>query len=451
MLLALAVIPALWEPARGQGIQPQTLYARQRQISIPFDPDPAEAHRLKQLKLYYSTDKGLTWNVGATAAPEQRKFNFLAPADGYYLFAVQTTDLGGRNYPDRMEGAAPGLRVMIDTVAPVVSLRQLPPQGNQVGVAWDVRDDNLDLTHPDAIRLEYRQAGSVNWLPLFPLRGAGQHYWAPSTAGLVDVKLRATDLAGNVTDATTQVSLSNQGGFGAGASTGGGGSDGMLQSGPSGLQLDPGRRFINTKRITLNYEIERGPSGISGIDLWITNDGRGWSKFQLAKNAIGDATFNGPLTFDVQGEGVYGFTLVPRSGVGISPPPPQVGEKPQVWIEVDLTRPFVQVDGVLVGQGDFKGQLSISWTAKDKNLGPRPIALSYSPTTDGQWTPIARDLPNTGRYVWTMPAAGTMPWQFYIKVEATDLANNTGEFVTALVKVDTLQPRLKIIDVQPGK
>ncbi len=425
----------VWRPCgsrRGQGIQPQTLYARQRRISIPFDPDPAEAHRLKQLKLYYSTDRGLTWIVGATAAPDQRKFDFTAEADGFYLFAVQTTDLNGRNYPEKMDGVAPGLRVMIDTVAPIVSLRQLPPQGNQVGVAWDIRDDNFDLSKPDALRLEYRPPGSATWLPLFPPRGAIQYYWAPGSSGVVDVKLRATDLAGNFTDASTQVSLGSQqgGGFGPGGLSAG--SDVTFQSGPTGVPLDPGRRFVNNKRITLNYEIERGPSGISGIDLWMTNDGRGWSKFQLPKNAIGDATFNGPITFEVPAEGVYGFTLIPRSGVGISPPAPQVGEKPQIWIEVDTTKPFVQVDGVLVGQGDFKGQLSISWTAKDKNLGPRPISRATPrppkargrrsrgsfPTPAAMCGPCRQSGPCRGNFTsrsrpptWpTTPASSSPPW-----------------------------------------
>jgi hypothetical protein len=455
LLLVLAVVPAMWQPARGQAqapIQPQILYARQRQISIPFDPDPAEAHRLKQLQLYYSTDKGQTWHVGSSAAPEQRRFNFLAENDGYYLFAVQTTDLNGRNYPDRMDGVTPGLRVVIDTVAPIVNLRPLPPQGNQVGIAWDIRDDNLDLTRPDAVRLEYRIPGAANFVPLYPLRGATQHYWSPGTTGAVEVKFRATDLAGNFTDASAQVSLSNQNMTSPpGSIPGTPGSS--FQGGAVNAPLDDGRRFINSKRVTLNYEItEKGPSGISGIDLWLTTNGRLWSKFQLPKNAVGDAAFNGPLTFDVDGEGVYGFTIIPRSGVGYSAPAPQIGEKPQIWIEVDLTKPFVQLENVMVGEGNYKGQLSISWTAKDKNLGPRPISLYYSPTTDGLWTAIEKGVQNTGRYVWTMPASGTMPWQFYLKVEAVDLANNVGEAITpGLVRVDTLRPKAKIVDVQPGK
>jgi hypothetical protein len=452
LLAVLAFLPAVWAPARGQTpIQPQILYSKQRQIAIPFDPDPAQAHRLKQLQLYYSTDQGRSWHVGAIAAPDQKKFNFLANSDGLHLFAVQTTDLTGRNFPEKVEGLTPALRVVIDTAAPIVNLRSLPPRGNEVGVAWDIRDDNLDVASADGIRLEYRKAGGLNWLPLSRGPGANQLYWSPGSTDLFDVKIRARDLAGNTTDATTQVSLVNTGSYGS-PGFGPGSMEGAPRTGPSGVAVDPARRFINTKRVSLNYEItDSGPSGISGIDLWFTSDGQVWSKYELPKGSPNDPTFKGPLTFDVQGEGIYGFTLIPKSGVGISAPPPQVGEKPQMWIEVDLTKPVVELKSVLVGQGVDKGKLSIRWAAADKNFGNTPITLSYAALAEGPWTPIYGKLPNTGSYVWTMPVGGSMPWQFYVKVEAIDLAGNIGEAITpGLVKVDTFQPKAKIIDVHGG-
>ena len=85
-------------------------------------------------------------------------------------------------------------------------------------------------------------------------------------------------------------------------------------------------------------------------------------------------------------------------------------------------------------------------------MGSNPITLSYSTTNTGPWTAFAPRIPNSGRYLWTMPAAGGgMPWQFYLKVEAEDLAHNIGEAITpGLVRVDTLQPKAKIVDVGPG-
>src|ERR1700736_4591625 len=173
LLPILALVLGLWTPAQGQGpVQPQMLYARQRQITIPFDPDPSELHRLKQLQLYYSNDLGKSWHVGATAAPDQRKFNFIADSDGIYLFAVQTMDFNNRFFPEKMEGITPQLRVIIDTAPPAITLKPLPPRPNEVGVTWDVRDENLDFSLPDTIRLEYRHAGTAAWIPLFRAPGA---------------------------------------------------------------------------------------------------------------------------------------------------------------------------------------------------------------------------------------------------------------------------------------
>jgi hypothetical protein len=449
-LTVLAILPAAWEPARGQApVQPQILYAKQRNIAIPFDPDPAQAYRLKQLQLYYSTDQGRSWHQGATAAPDQRKFNFVATTDGLHWFAVQTTDLNGHSFPEKMEGITPALRVVIDTAAPLVSLKALPPRGNEIGVNWDIRDENLDVASVDAIRLEYRKVGGLNWLPLARIPGASHLYWPPGSADVYEVKIRVRDLAGNTAEASTQCSLVGTGPYGP-AEYGAGSIDGAAKASPLSVQLDPGRRFINTRRVSLNYETESGPSGISGIDLWLTNDGRSWSKYQFPKGGPKDPTFK-TLTFDVQAEGVYGITLIPRSGVDLSAPPPQVGDKPQIWIEVDYTKPVVEFTGVLIGKGTDKGKLTISWRASDKNLGDTPITLSYAATLDGQWTPIYGKLPNTGSYIWSMPVGVSMPWQFYVKVEATDLAGNVGEAITpGLVKVDTFQPKAKIIDIHPG-
>jgi hypothetical protein len=445
LLTVLAALPAVWTPAQAQTpVAPQMLYARQRNLAIPFSPDPGEAHRLKQLQLFYSNNQGKSWHWAATAAPDAGKFLFQAESDGVYLLAVQTTDQNGRLFPERMENVTAQMRITIDTVPPAVTLKALPPRTNEVGVAWDIRDDNFDPNMPGAIQLEYRPAGSTNWLPLFRTPGASQHYWNPGTTGVVEVRLKARDLAGNIGDGGTTISLGQQSGFG-NPPLNGGGDPGLA----GGTALDPNRRYLNSKTISLNYEIkEKGPSGVSGIELWATEDGRSWSKVQLPKAAL-DPTFIGPLTFEVPREGVYGFTLIARSGVGLSERPPQVGDRPQIWIEVDLTKPAVELQSVLVGEGDNKGKLSIGWIARDKNLGKTPISLSYAQQNTGPWTTFADHLANTGHYIWRMPE--NMPWQFYLKVEAVDLAGNIGEAVTpGLVKVDLSQPKATIVDVQPG-
>ncbi len=226
------------------------------------------------------------------------------------------------------------------------------------------------------------------------------------------------------------------------------------------MEKDPGpppvashpkeRRLLNSTTINLNFEIkDKGPSGISSIELWFTQDGRSWNKYPLPPPQDG-SEIKSPLTFKVSNEGLYGFTLVAKSGVGLGERPPQVGDKPQVWVEVDLTKPVVAIQNFIVGQGKDQGKLFIQWRATDKNLGAAPITLFYAEKLDGLWQPITeKKLPNTGQYVWQMPEG--LPYQFYLKVEAVDRAGNVGTAVTPnLVRVDLKLPKVNIKSVEPG-
>jgi hypothetical protein len=205
-----------------------------------------------------------------------------------------------------------------------------------------------------------------------------------------------------------------------------------------------GVRVVNNKRITLNYKInDVGPSGVSSIDVWVTHDGRVWKKLD-----VGTQT-HPPCIVEVSDEGLYGFSLLARNGLGLGKAPPQAGDVPQVWVDVDLTRPTVQLMGVEV-TGPSKGTAIISWSAADKNLGPRPITLSYSETGKGMWTPIAASLANSGRYIWQMPSS--VSGRFLVRVEATDLAGNTGSAQSQEpVLIDLSQPTISILNVECGK
>jgi hypothetical protein len=206
--------------------------------------------------------------------------------------------------------------------------------------------------------------------------------------------------------------------------------------------------MVNTRRVSLNYNVEEvGKSGVSDIELWYTTDGRKWEPYRKFSHKD-----KRPLEFEARDEGRYGFTLVVYSGVGLSIRPPQLGEPPQVWVEVDLTKPVVKGLDVQVGRGLDTGKLFVRWDAHDKNLAPQPITLSYAEKPEGLWTKIVEsNLENTGSHVWQMPP-DNHPYQFYVKVEAADLAGNVGSAQTEkVVKVDLARPRGVILDVQPAR
>src|SRR5207248_2993569 len=87
-------------------------------------------------------------------------FKFTANGDGSYWFAVRTIDFDGRAYPPTNDRLRPDLKVIVDTKKPVVSLSRLAPRDGEVGVEWEVKDDNIDL---NSMRLEYRLPGLVEW------------------------------------------------------------------------------------------------------------------------------------------------------------------------------------------------------------------------------------------------------------------------------------------------
>lgn len=421
LVLALAA-PLMWAQAPAGDIT----YTRQMIFRIPFEPVTGERN-LRQVQLYYSADQGRSWHPYNSVTPERRGFDFRAERDGLYFFTVRTIDSEGRVFPPVLDGARPGLKVYVDTVPPNVVLRALPARDGGIGVEWEVRDENLDA---NTLRLDFRAPGNSNWVPLNVEPAAtGQRYWNPGVAGAVEVRLSVYDKAGNLGDTTT--TLGATGGFTSNPGTGN-----------SQQQPATGTVMVNSTQIKLNYKIdEKGPSGVSKVELWMTRDGRTWNMHEEFPNP------DGPLSFTVVSEGLYGITLLVKSGVGLHTDPPRPGDPPQMWVEVDTTKPTVKLGSVDVGRGPDSGKLTISWSAADKNLAQQPITLAYAEQKQGPWTEIAAKLDNTGRHVWMMPPG--VPYQFFVRVQAHDRAGNIGSAETEqVVKVDLSVPRPTILGVE---
>jgi hypothetical protein len=425
-------IVALFMASSAHAQAPDVTPINKSVFPIPFSVDPGE--RLHEVQLYVSLDQGASWQNAGTARPEQRQFSYRADRDGMHWFTVRTVDINGQLRPQTLQGTRPQLRVLVDTQPPVVTLRQAPPQDGAVGVLWDIRDDNLDLS---SMALEYRLPASPNWLslPVMP-QATGQRYWTPGTNGAIDVRLRVRDLAKN--DGEGKVTVTT---------------DGQARQMNSPTDYDGGRiaaatRFVNSKQINLNYEIkDQGPSGVSVVELWATRDTRSWDKVKE------DRSHQPPITYEVDQPGKYGFTLIVKSGVNGSVTPPHSGDQPQLWVEVDLTKPVVQWVIADVGRGIDTGKVTITWRAEDQNFGMEPITLSYAKEANGvaqgPWTEIATHLPNSGRYEWQL-GPNVQPYSFFIRVEAADKAGNVGSKDTAQrVVVDLAIPKGTILDVVP--
>jgi len=192
----------------------------------------------------------------------------------------------------------------------------------------------------------------------------------------------------------------------------------QVSTGPGGNNV----RMVNSRRIMLDYDrakIEQPDQTV--LELWFTQDGRTWEKDRTSLKS------GSPYEVEVDREGRYGFTLVARHvGVKCDPPPP--GEQPDVWVEVDWTKPVVhRVQASQVGDPVAR-QLAVAWLATDNNLAAQPITLSWAESPAGPWHTIAAKIENTGRYTWQVH--DNVPARVHLRVEARDLVGNVGTATT---------------------
>jgi hypothetical protein len=203
----------------------------------------------------------------------------------------------------------------------------------------------------------------------------------------------------------------------------------------------PPLHIVNSTQVTLDYELSKvGPSGVGRVELWLTqDDGRTWRRYAE------DTDLHPPITVDLPGEGVYGFCIVVQSKAGLGKRAPVSGDIPELRIEVDSTQPVAKL---YAPEPDPKhpNTLLVTWQATDRNLTNNPISLQWAEKPTGPWENIGADLPNTGKYTWTLP--NNLPYRVYLRLVARDNAGNTCMAETPEpVLVDLNEPEGRLLGI----
>jgi hypothetical protein len=482
-----------------------TLFSKNRSFRIPFNIDPSDRTKLREVQLWVSEDLGYHWDPKSRTSIDRPFFPFRAARDGEFWFAVQTIDNTGRVLPEKGD-VEPSMKVIVDTTPPSVVLEQDGRRGSLAAVRWEVRDEHLDLK---SLVIEYQPEGAQKWRQVPIRRPAliGSESWDAGTAEPIKVRASVDDKAGNHAEVAINLDEgmpSNPARFAGDApnfstpppispissgpsfppveetpwagdsqnpfppqSSGGGGSRSAFGAGSEpfrGSDAAPaaaggpqgegpsanGARtlLVANPRFALQYAVDdAGPNGPANVELWVTQDGgRTWNR------QAEDSDRASPFEVDLGAEGTFGLCLVARALSGLGDQPPAPGDPPQIWVEVDSTPPTVQLAAPRVGTGSYAGKVEISWRATDLHLAPRPITLYWRPDQpNANWQPIAGPLENTGRYVWNVPA--TVPPKIHIRVEAADTVGNRGgaeTTETGPVIVDRTRPRGRILGLDPG-
>jgi hypothetical protein len=200
---------------------------------------------------------------------------------------------------------------------------------------------------------------------------------------------------------------------------------------------------VNSTVFRIAYDLDDvGPSGVSRVDLYISEDGgRKWFHYGADPDRLS------PIEVTVPRDGEFGFAFRVTNGLGRASPPPQPNDAPEVTVNVDRVPPIAKLLPIQAGQDLSQNQVTISWTAQDRDLAERPIMLFFSTAPTGPWAPLQGWQPNSGRFTWAVPPGMNQP--FYVRLDVQDLAGNvTRIYSEQPYLVDRAQPRARVTEVE---
>lgn len=437
-------------------------FVNQRTFGMPFTLAPADRANITAMKLYIRSEPGGEWQLHATASPAETTYdaahqtqvgNFPVriDRDGTYSFAIMTVFRDGRSLPPSVDQLRADKTVTVDTRPPQIMLEALPSKPTAegsvaVGVKWNVTDEALAN---GGVRLEGRWYRDVKWVNFNrggPAEESGQQQWTIQSHQRLEVRVTATDRAGN--QATRTVVL----GANVGTVTGGTGT-----VPPPAATPQPSFRLVKDRTISLVYRVrERPPSGIKQIDLYVTRLGNDWKKHEQSYAPPNDGSDMAQIDFVAPEDGTYGLTMVATSNAGQSQPPPKSNDPPQVWVEVDTKAPVAEFKSVRLSNPNDARTIVLEWKAEDKNIETLPILFEYAEIdpASGQptkWTELAQPLPNSGRYVCPSPALSERAYQFLVRMTVYDKAGNSTVIqYKSPISLDVVKPQVEITDVKPA-
>lgn len=452
----------------------------QREIQIPINFDAERRKSIRELLLYSTKSQAEQWTLAARETPDKDFFSFKAPEDGFYWFTMQSTDKQGNKEPKDINAEPPGLKVLIDTKAPLVSIRSAEKSGDDIVVSWNIQE-----AYPDwnTLKLEFKGSdGRWNRAEAQGIASGSARIPRGVASGVTQVRMEIYDLAENrgesgikdVTEAPVTnvakndpVPLAPLNDTNNGSIRNVSGDAPLVEAPPAPTIKDaippttpsviartspklpanrevtppepakpetppfnpterqlPKLEPINVSRFMLSFDVEsKGPSGISKGQLWVTrDDGKTWRLWKEQERVESQFEVDLDVKDNPQLEGTYGFKVVLISGGGLTKGQPKGGDLPDFRVDVDLTAPEIDLYSPIPDTKD-RDTLILRWKAHDRNMTSDPITLEWSEKKEGPWTPIAaQDTRDTsysgGPPPRRLPNIGTHAWKVGANIPA---------------------------------
>ena len=174
-------------------------------FGVPFKIN-ADDGMFVEVQLYLSTDAGRSWTFYGRETTDKEEFPFVAEQDGEYWFALKTLNRDRRLMPSG--DPQPELKIVVDTLNPVLDFRVQTDPAGRVQCRWKATDANLK---PSSLKMLYQPVmadGNVQPWKTVPVKLSGvarngvyadQIGWWPDTnESRVNVAMEIQDDAGNI-------------------------------------------------------------------------------------------------------------------------------------------------------------------------------------------------------------------------------------------------------------
>ncbi len=207
--LSVAGVATAWARAESTSSQPADASADRpvpvtsRDIELQYRGEHLTADTL--VELWYTRDRGATWQYAGIDDDRRSPLIFHAPADGLYGVLLRLRDKAQPSRPpDRF--TPPHRWLLIDATAPLLQwdgVDRIREDGRWVlYLRWTAFDDRFA---PRPMALAYQAAGSPKWHPVGPeFANHGRFEWTvpADVTGPLRLRLSARDAAGNVVERT---------------------------------------------------------------------------------------------------------------------------------------------------------------------------------------------------------------------------------------------------------
>jgi len=174
-------------------------YVPSQQMLLSLATDNPRA--ITSIELWVTANGGQVWRCEPTERAGDILLRFRAPTDGRFGFFVILGSDAGPSAQSPPAGIAPQVECVVDTVPPTLQLHAAEVDADradrQLRLRVSVLDENLG---PSGLRVFYRASANGAWRDggTAALAGNEINWRVPSgVAGILDIRVTATDLAGN--------------------------------------------------------------------------------------------------------------------------------------------------------------------------------------------------------------------------------------------------------------